>query len=122
MVCSIGWGIIRPLSPAGGLHPWRVLQATAKTVAARARHDRHTAVDVREHRIEHGVALGLGQPRNLARDAQRREAVHAVGDEHVNDAFQTDRIDGAGGVEGGWKNGEDAVKSHKDTKDTFYLC
>ena len=51
-----------------------------------------------EHRVEHPIALRLGQPRDLARHAERGEAVHAVGHEQIDDARQTLGINVAGCV------------------------
>ena len=40
------------------------------------------------------------QPRDLARDAERGEAVHAVGDEQIDDAAQAVRIEIARAMNG----------------------
>ena len=50
------------------------------------RHDGDAAVHVCEHRVEDEIALGLGEPGDLAGDAERREPVHAVSEKQPGTA------------------------------------
>ena len=89
----------------------RVLHAGLQAVGGRAGNYRHAAVDVLHDGLEHAAALALGQAGDLARDAERRDAVHTAVNEEVDDALQALVIDLAGGTKRRGKNRENARES-----------
>jgi len=44
----------------------------------------------------HAIALGLGQPGDFARHAERGESVDAIGDEEIDDPTKAVEVDVAG--------------------------
>ena len=84
--------------------------AGARPLGRRARDDADASVDLLDDDLEDPAALGVVEPRDLARHAERGHAVHAGADEQIHDASKARFVHIAVRLEGSREDGVDAFE------------